>query len=210
MGSINFGGITMYLGFSTCDAEGQIENGFALEVKHFNIHGFTDNGLLFDITHMDGEKERLLLESGSGYCDLMTVGKRERIMHVYIVDGYPAVMPITKASFRMRIGTCKIYDPKVGHFKEPVAAHPTEISPATFDDWKVWAAEQGIDERIIAFIALEPNRLTLGTPRGWATAGNAMKLDMQDEALYALIRGALFDKDVADKFVQFLAIRKVS
>ena len=50
---------TMWLQFSTCDAEGQCENGFALEVRSMNIYGMTDAGLLIDISHLDGEVERV-------------------------------------------------------------------------------------------------------------------------------------------------------
>jgi hypothetical protein len=105
---------TMWVRFSTSTEDGQMEHGFALEVLYLNLYGMNNEGMLFDIKHLDGELERLTLSS-KPYGDF-TVGKRERIMSICMTGGYPAVDPITKAEFRERIGIGKLYDPVRGHF----------------------------------------------------------------------------------------------
>jgi len=40
-----------YVQFSSCGTDGQCQAPFAIEVKHLNWHGMTDEGMLWDIVH---------------------------------------------------------------------------------------------------------------------------------------------------------------
>jgi hypothetical protein len=98
----------MYVSFSVSDEDGQIEPSIALEIRQFKIHGFIEGGLIFDIQHLDNEWERLKLMGDSRPFAPMSVGKRERIMGVRVVDHFPASVPVSKTEFRERFGCGKL------------------------------------------------------------------------------------------------------
>jgi hypothetical protein len=105
----------MYISFSTTDAEGQFQPGFALEVRSLTLAGITDKGFQFDIHHLDGEQERLAL-GGTPYRNNITLGNLERIMDVRMTGERPAVLPISKEEFRTRVGIGRILDKRRGYY----------------------------------------------------------------------------------------------
>ena len=105
---------TMWMSFSTSDEKGQCENGFSYEVKHMSLYGLSTEGLLFDIQHLDGEKERLTLIM-QPYGDF-AIGNRPRIMHIRMTGSYPATRPISKQEFREIVGIGSLFDEKRGHY----------------------------------------------------------------------------------------------
>jgi hypothetical protein len=107
---------SMWIAFSLADDEGQWKPGFALEVQNLILAGITDAGIQFDVLHMDGEKERMIL-GGTPWGNLSMGKLGEHIMQVRITPGYPAVDPISKDEFRARVGTGAILN-ELGHFQK--------------------------------------------------------------------------------------------
>jgi hypothetical protein len=106
--------LNVFIAFSTVDRGGQIEDGFALEVRSLTLAGITDQGIQFDIHHQDGETERLAL-GGTPYRNLSMGRIRDRIMRVRVIGEYPAMPLISKAEFRARVGVGKLLNER-GHF----------------------------------------------------------------------------------------------
>ena len=98
----------MFLNISRADNEGQFIEPLVLEVKTFYIHGFTDGGMIFDVTHADGEKERLVLKGGEKPWSPMSIGKLENVNSLTIIEWGPAV---TKDQFREIVGKGKTLTP---------------------------------------------------------------------------------------------------
>jgi hypothetical protein len=93
----------MFIAFSTCDDDGQFTPGVAVEIKTMKLYGLTNDGILFDICHLDGEWERILMGC-QPYSEFhIGEGHLKTIMHVSIVD-YPACNIITREEFRAMTG----------------------------------------------------------------------------------------------------------
>jgi len=105
----------MYLNIITCDQEGQFLPSFSLEVKVFHIHGFTRGGMFVDLTHMDGEKERIFLEGSPEPFSPMKVENLARINSITLYSTYPATQVVTKEEYRARVG-CGALLTSAGHF----------------------------------------------------------------------------------------------
>jgi hypothetical protein len=100
-------GEQMFIAFSICNDEGQMKNGFALEVRSLTLAGIVKEGIQFDVHHLDGEQERLIL-GGTPYRALSMGKMSEHIMGIRMTAGYPATDVISKAEFRDRIGIGRV------------------------------------------------------------------------------------------------------
>lgn len=105
----------MFLNIIASDADGQFLPSFSLEVKTFHIHGFTEGGMLVDITHTDGEKERVFLEGESRPFAPMKLEQLAQINSITLYDGYPASEILSKAEYRAKVGCGALLTP-AGHF----------------------------------------------------------------------------------------------
>lgn len=109
----------MFVQISHCDEDGQYLHGFAVEVKNVTLAGVITEGFQFDIIHMDGEKERLVV-GGQPYRDIVFNELKTRVMQVRIVD-YPDSNIVDKDEFRAKVGKGRTLNAQ-GHFvfdKEP-------------------------------------------------------------------------------------------
>ena len=102
----------MFIYFMTFNKDRQANGSFALEVKSLSFYGATDKGLLIDLRHMDGSKERILVEANP-YGDI-TIGLHDRIASFSIVD-YPACDIVDLAGFHERVGKGRFLNEQ-GHF----------------------------------------------------------------------------------------------
>ncbi len=83
------------------------------------------------------------------------------------------------------------------------------------DEWRDWAYEQNIDEKIIAYIAYKNEHLftfdaksdtkSFATPRSWEYVDSILKSSIESELLLDAISGAV-GKDVAVGFLQFVKV----
>lgn len=104
----------MYAKFSTCDADGQFTDGFAIKVQAFNIHLMTNDGLLVDFWHEDDTVERVLIGMKPYRRDLKIGHCAERIVDFRIV---PFASPLlTKDEYHERVGKGKFMHPTRRHF----------------------------------------------------------------------------------------------
>jgi len=83
------------------------------------------------------------------------------------------------------------------------------------DDWRDWAYNKEIDERIIAYISYKSEHLftfdaksdakSFATPRSWEYVNSVLKSDLEDTLMLNAIGGAV-GKDVAVGFVSFTKV----
>lgn len=96
-------GAKMFVQLALSTPEGQIIEGIALEIKAFSIYGMDcRGGVYIDITHMDGERERMTLAGEQKPFAPMFVNEQETDL-VRVVD-YPACNILTKVEWRSRVG----------------------------------------------------------------------------------------------------------
>ena len=83
------------------------------------------------------------------------------------------------------------------------------------DDWRFWAYEKGLDERIIAYISYKNEYLftfdaksdvkSFATPRSWEYVNSILKSGISEELLLDTISGAI-GKEVAVGFLSFAKV----
>lgn len=83
------------------------------------------------------------------------------------------------------------------------------------DDWRVWAFEKGIDERIIAYISYKnehiftfdakSNEKSFATPRSWEYVNSVLKSAIGANLLLEVLSGTI-GKDVAVSFLSFIKV----
>ena len=86
---------------------------------------------------------------------------------------------------------------------------------ADVDDWRDWAYKQGLDTRIISYIAYKKEHLftfdpksdmkSFATPRSWEYMDSILKADIQDSLLLDAMSGAV-GKEVAVGFLGFAKV----
>lgn len=104
-----------YIQFSVCDARGQYQKPFAIEVMRMNWHGMTDEGMLIDIVHADKTQERILIRTEK-YGDFRIGECKERIMDIAFVQYPSSGDNLTKDEFHARVGKGKFLHPTRGHY----------------------------------------------------------------------------------------------
>jgi len=85
------------------------------------------------------------------------------------------------------------------------------------DDWRFWAYESGIDEKIIAYISYKNEHLftfdakndskSFATPRSWEYVDKILKSNISEELLLETISGTI-SKEVAVGFLSFIKVMK--
>lgn len=107
----------MFIVVSRSDDEGQFVEPVAVEVKTFAIYGFhATGGVIFDVTHVDGEKERMLLAGDLRPFAPMEIGEQKNVQRIAIVD-YPASDILSKDQWRALFGVYMLFDGN--HFYKP-------------------------------------------------------------------------------------------
>lgn len=91
----------MFVQLSIGDENNRILDPIAVEVKSFAIYGFTKDGVFVDVTHMDGEKERLTLASDLRPFAPMHLNGFEN--HGLRIVNYPSGALLSKAEWRNRV-----------------------------------------------------------------------------------------------------------
>ncbi len=86
-----------------------------------------------------------------------------------------------------------------------------------FDEWKIWAYGQNIDNRIISFLSYKPQNLftfdpksskkSFATPRSWSFVNDILKSNLEIELLKDVISGAI-GKESAEEFMNFSNVIK--
>jgi hypothetical protein len=100
----------MFVQLLRSDEEGQFLPTLSIEIKHFSIHGFESaGGVYFDIVHMDGEHERLLLSGDLAPFSPMEVGKQKLVQSVTIVPWPTSGEVLTKVQWREQVGPFKVF-----------------------------------------------------------------------------------------------------
>jgi hypothetical protein len=84
-----------------------------------------------------------------------------------------------------------------------------------FQEWKSWAYETKIDNRIISFLSYKPQNLftfdakakekSFATPRSWSFVNDILNSNLQIELLKDVISGAI-GKESADEFMNFCKV----
>lgn len=91
----------IYIIFQLTDSKGQFIPSVSLCVKHVRWFGMSDNHMLWDIIHIDGERERIAIECEN--CDGFNFeGNETRIVNIDIVSWWHS--EITKEEFHERFG----------------------------------------------------------------------------------------------------------
>ena len=83
------------------------------------------------------------------------------------------------------------------------------------NDWRLWAFENGIDEKIIAYISYKNEHLftfdaksnvkSFATPRSWEYVNNILQSDLEKSLLLEVLSGTI-GKDVAVSFLSFIKV----
>jgi hypothetical protein len=103
-----------FVSFSLSDTNGQYVNGVAIEVDRVGFHGFSDDGLLFDIYWQDGFAERRAL-NGQRYGSF-EIGEQKGTVVSFLIQGeYPANRLITREEFHRMFGVERVCN-ALGHF----------------------------------------------------------------------------------------------
>lgn len=98
----------MFLQLSLSDAEGQIIDPIAVEIKSFAIYGCDCAGGMFvDVLHRDGEKERVRLSSEQKPFSPMDLGGQET--HGISIVAYPSGSILPKNKWRERVEPFKVF-----------------------------------------------------------------------------------------------------
>jgi len=104
----------MYIYISVADDEGQFLRPASVEVKNASIYGFSKDGMVLDIKHLDGEDERCTIPF-EAYGE-MTWGKFTGVYRIMFQDTYPPVDILTKDEFRKYVGYIGARLNAQGHF----------------------------------------------------------------------------------------------
>jgi hypothetical protein len=109
----------MFIVVSRSDDEGQFLPSVAVELKAFSIYGFhSSGGIVFDVTHKDGEKERMMLKGDLRPFAPMEIGEQKGVQGISIVD-YPASQILSKDEWRAMFGVYMLFNGN--HFYVPEA-----------------------------------------------------------------------------------------
>ena len=83
------------------------------------------------------------------------------------------------------------------------------------EDWRYWAYQNFIDERVISYITYKNEHLfsfdakldlkSFATPRSWEYVSNILRCDIQDSLILESISGAI-GKDIAVSFLSFVKV----
>lgn len=85
----------------------------SIEVKMINWHGMSDDGMLWDLVHSDGTRERITI-GAEKYGDFKIGESPERISSIMIMEWAPGL--ITKDEFHDRFGKGRFLHPQKGHY----------------------------------------------------------------------------------------------